>query len=157
RSVGAAIGTALVGAVLFSVLALAVPEAASVFTRIVQQGPAALSTLPHDRQTIIQAAIVHSFSMAFFTIALFAAAALALARSHPQRGFRGPHSILTPALSATRRHTGVSCAIRSASRSGGPPTISIPSFATIARSSGVLIAASISRLRRSMIPCGVPA
>ena len=39
RSIGAAVGTALVGTVLFATLALSDPETAGLFATLVQQGP----------------------------------------------------------------------------------------------------------------------
>ena len=85
RSVGAAVGTALVGAVLFATLALADAEVAGMFGRIVQADTSVLSSLPPTRQFMVQTAIVHAFGMAFFMIAVFAAGGLALAWSHPER------------------------------------------------------------------------
>ena len=46
RSIGAAVGTALVGAVLFATLAATDPAAASLFGAIVETGPRALAGLP---------------------------------------------------------------------------------------------------------------
>ena len=46
RSIGAAVGTALVGTVLFATLSLSDPETARLFATLVQQGPDALAALP---------------------------------------------------------------------------------------------------------------
>lgn len=85
RSVGASIGTALVGATLFAALAIVDPEAARVFTQVVQRGPSALADIPADQLAGVQAAIMRSFSIAFTLIAVYAACALGLAWSHPTR------------------------------------------------------------------------
>ncbi len=85
RSVGAAFGTALVGAVLFAVLAVVDPEAARLFARSLEDGPGVLASLPAARQAIVQAEIALAFQTAFMTIAVFAAGALALAWSLPVR------------------------------------------------------------------------
>jgi len=85
RSVGAAVGTALVGAALFATMALIDADAARIFTKIVQEGPAVLSTLPLARQEVIQAVIVRSFGVSFLVIAVFVASGLVLAWSHPMR------------------------------------------------------------------------
>jgi EmrB/QacA subfamily drug resistance transporter len=85
RSIGAAVGTALVGTVLFASLALASPDATQVFRALVDQGPATLSTLPPDRVPIIQSEIARAFRAGFLTIAAFAAFGVALAWSIPSR------------------------------------------------------------------------
>jgi hypothetical protein len=85
RSVGAAIGTALVGTVLFAALALSDPGAVDAFNNLVQRGSEAISTVPVEQQRIFHAAIVHAFGVAFFAIAMFAAIGLGLAWSHPER------------------------------------------------------------------------
>jgi hypothetical protein len=85
RSLGAALGTAIVGAVLFSSLALADPDAAHQFGRIVQSGPEILSSLPEARQVAIAAEIANAFRAAFFTMATIATIAMGLAWSLPIR------------------------------------------------------------------------
>jgi hypothetical protein len=57
RSIGAAVGTAVVGAVLFATLAALDPDTAGLFARIVQQGPGALSGLAANRVVEVQAEI----------------------------------------------------------------------------------------------------
>jgi EmrB/QacA subfamily drug resistance transporter len=71
RSVGASFGTALVGAVLFAVLATRDPATAAMFARLVQQGPAALAVLPVAQQMAERAEIADAFRAAFLTIGLF--------------------------------------------------------------------------------------
>jgi predicted MFS family arabinose efflux permease len=85
RSVGAALGTALVGAVLFAILAIVDPDAARLFASSLEHGPAVLASLPAARQAMVQAEITLAFQAAFATIAVFAAGALALAWSLPVR------------------------------------------------------------------------
>jgi EmrB/QacA subfamily drug resistance transporter len=85
RSVGAAFGTAAVAAVLFAVLAAADPDAARLFSTIVEHGPAALSTLPPARQSVVQAEIAAAFRAAFLTVAAFAALGVIIALSIPER------------------------------------------------------------------------
>jgi predicted MFS family arabinose efflux permease len=69
RSVGASIGTALVGAVLFAVLAARDPQIAGLFASLVQQGPHALDALPPARQLVVRGEIADAFRGAFLTIA----------------------------------------------------------------------------------------
>jgi predicted MFS family arabinose efflux permease len=71
RSVGASFGTALVGAVLFAVLATRDPETAAMFARLVQQGPAALAALPMGQQIVVRGEIADAFRAAFLTIGCF--------------------------------------------------------------------------------------
>jgi MFS family permease len=85
RSIGAAVGTAVVGAVLFAALAATDPEAATLFGRIIQQGQSALAGIPADRVAVIQAEIAGAFRAAFFAIAAFAAMAAVMAWSLPVR------------------------------------------------------------------------
>ena len=85
RSVGAAFATAVVGAVLFAILAAKDPQTAAIFTELVQRGPQMLATLDPYRREAVQAEIAEAFRGAFLTIAGFAAAALLLAWSIPVR------------------------------------------------------------------------
>jgi MFS family permease len=71
RSVGASFGTALVGAVLFAVLATRDTETAAMFARLVQQGPAALAALPAAKQMVVRGEIADAFRAAFLTIGCF--------------------------------------------------------------------------------------
>ena len=65
RSVGAAFGTAVVAAVLFSYLALVDRQTASLFGAIIDQGPEAIASLAPARQAIIQSEIADAFRAAF--------------------------------------------------------------------------------------------
>jgi predicted MFS family arabinose efflux permease len=71
RSVGASVGTALVGAVLFAVLAARDPQTASMFAHLVEQGPGALRLLTVAQQVTVRAEIADAFRAAFLTIACF--------------------------------------------------------------------------------------
>lgn len=85
RSLGAAVGTATVGAVLFTVLRATDTEAAGMLGTILQEGPEVLFDLPTARRLVVQGEIASAFNAAFLTIAGFAAAALVLAWSIPLR------------------------------------------------------------------------
>ena len=85
RSVGAAFGTALVGAVLFATLAARDPATASFFTTLVAQGPRVLAALPEMRQVLVRSEIADAFRAAFLTIAAFTTSGLLLAWWLPVR------------------------------------------------------------------------
>jgi EmrB/QacA subfamily drug resistance transporter len=85
RSIGSAIGTALVSAVLFATLAAMDGEVAALFGRIVQEGRAALAGLSPGRAAEAQAEIREAFRAAFLTVAALSAVASALAWSIPLR------------------------------------------------------------------------
>jgi EmrB/QacA subfamily drug resistance transporter len=85
RSVGAAIGTATVAAVLFSTLAIADRQTAGMFGEIIDRGPDAIATLSAARQAAIQAEIADAFRAAFITIASFTGIGIWLAWSIPLR------------------------------------------------------------------------
>jgi hypothetical protein len=85
RSVGAAFGTAIVAAVLFSILAASDRETASLFGTIIDRGPEAIASLPAARQAIVQSEIVSAFRAAFVTIAGFTTVGVWLSWSLPLR------------------------------------------------------------------------
>jgi EmrB/QacA subfamily drug resistance transporter len=85
RSVGAAVGTATVAAVLFSYLALVDRQAASLFGAIIDHGPEAIATLAPARQAIIESEIADAFRAAFVTIAAFTGTGIWLAGTLPLR------------------------------------------------------------------------
>ena len=85
RSVGASIGTALVGAVLFLSLAIIDPEAASLLGKMVERGPEVLASFDAAHRAVIEQEIAHAFRAAFLTVALFTTSALVLAWSNPAR------------------------------------------------------------------------
>jgi EmrB/QacA subfamily drug resistance transporter len=85
RSIGAAVGTALVGTVLFATLSLSDPETARLFATLVQEGPEAIAALPAPRRAMVLAEIATAFRAAFLTMAAFSAVGLWLAWSIPAR------------------------------------------------------------------------
>ena len=85
RSIGAALGTALVGAVLFAVLTLRDPGTATLFSQIVQRGPGVLDALTTAQRAAAGDEIGIAFRAAFLCIAAFAAIGLGLAWSLPVR------------------------------------------------------------------------
>lgn len=85
RSVGASVGTALVGAVLFAVLAMRDAQTAAMFARLVQQGPHALNVLPEPQRMVVRAEIADAFRAAFLTIGSFTTAGMLFAWWLPVR------------------------------------------------------------------------
>lgn len=82
RSLGAALGTAAVGMVLFLVLAVQDRSVASDMARLVASG---LAAVPADRQAALQGTVATAFAAVFATIALVMAAGSAVAASIPAR------------------------------------------------------------------------
>jgi EmrB/QacA subfamily drug resistance transporter len=89
RSIGAAFGTAIVGAVLFAALAANDLDTAHLFARIVEEGPAALAGMSAARIAVVQSEIASAFRAAFITIACFAGIGAVLAWSIPVRRITG--------------------------------------------------------------------
>jgi MFS family permease len=85
RSIGAALGTALVGAVLFAVLSAQDPQVAALFAEVVERGPAVLDTVSPDMRALLATDIVGGFRGAFLAIACFSVSAMLLAWSLPMR------------------------------------------------------------------------
>jgi hypothetical protein len=85
RSLGAALGVAVVGAVLFLVLAASDSQTAGLFADMVEQGPQAMAGLPAAQQATVQAQVAAAFSAAFFTIACFSCILSAAAWTLPMR------------------------------------------------------------------------
>ncbi|MDO9709089.1 MFS transporter [Paracraurococcus lichenis] len=85
RSVGAAFGTALVGAVLFATLTLQGGGAAALFVDLIRLGPDALAGVPAAQQAQLQAGIAQAFSLAFLVVAAFTGCGALLAWSMPLR------------------------------------------------------------------------
>jgi MFS family permease len=85
RSVGAAFGTATVGAVLFAVLSAADPDSARLFAAMVERGPSVLAALPPPRRAVVQGEIAEAFRAAFLTVATFAGLGTIVALSIPLR------------------------------------------------------------------------
>ena len=85
RSIGSALGTALIGAVLFATLAAADRQTAALFAEIVERGPVVLAGLTADHIAAAQGEISQAFRAAFAGIACFAMGGVALAWSIPMR------------------------------------------------------------------------
>jgi len=85
RSIGAAFGTAIVGAVLFSTLALRNPQAARLFAAMTEHAGPLASALPGAGGAAIQADIAAAFRVAFLTVAGFTTAGFCLALAIPLR------------------------------------------------------------------------
>jgi MFS family permease len=75
RSLGAAIGTALLGAVLFGALVAQGEAAAELFVALVNQGPVALADLGDAARAAFQARMANAFRAAFLVAALLIAVA----------------------------------------------------------------------------------
>jgi EmrB/QacA subfamily drug resistance transporter len=85
RSIGAAFGTAMVSAVLFSVLSMKNPEAARLFAAIAEHG-GHLTTAPLPAaEAAVQADIAEAFRAAFLAVAAFTTAGFLLALAIPLR------------------------------------------------------------------------
>lgn len=85
RSVGAAFGTAIVAAVLFSMLTASDPETARLFAAMVNQGAASMAELSAAKRAVIQAEVTTAFRAAFLTVAAFASVGLLCALTIPMR------------------------------------------------------------------------
>jgi len=85
RAVGAAFGTALVGAVLFTLLAVQDGEVAAQFAELVQRGHVILAALDDARRAEVQREIANAFNGAFLTMAILVLAAIGLAWWIPVR------------------------------------------------------------------------
>lgn len=85
RSIGAALGTATIGTVLFASLAWRDAEAAQLFSAILQSGPAALEQLHPDRRLEVTAEVARAFRTAFLTLACFTSVGALLAWTNPMR------------------------------------------------------------------------
>jgi hypothetical protein len=75
RSLGAAAGTALLGAVLFGALVIAPGDAATLFVALVDQGPMALAGLAPLARDNFQVEMQDAFRALFATAALLSAVA----------------------------------------------------------------------------------
>jgi hypothetical protein len=85
RSVGAAVGTASVAAILFSILTATDRSTATLFGSIIERGPDAIASLASAQQAIVHAEIGEAFRAAFLTIAAFTGVGAVLAWSLPLR------------------------------------------------------------------------
>ncbi len=85
RSMGSAIGTALVGAVLFGYLDVIDPDTAKLFAGLVEIGPAALVGLSAERTAAVQTEVSNAFTAAFVMIAVFPVLGTVMAMIMPTR------------------------------------------------------------------------
>ena len=85
RSVGAAFGTAIVGAVLFAVLSATDRSTAAMFADMVERGPSAMAALDTVHRAAMSAQIRDAFRSAFLAIGGFAALGLLMAWTIPVR------------------------------------------------------------------------
>jgi EmrB/QacA subfamily drug resistance transporter len=85
RSLGSAFGVALVGAVLFGVLAATDGDTAVLFTGMVREGPAAMAHLTPGRHAEVQAEIGNAFRAVFLTVSVFSCCISALSWTLPVR------------------------------------------------------------------------
>lgn len=85
RTMGSALGAAIVGAVLFAMLASTDPGTAAHFTAILERGPAAFETLAEGDRLALREAIADVFRVAFLAIAGFTTLGTILAGTNPRR------------------------------------------------------------------------
>ncbi len=85
RSIGAALGTAIVGAVLFAALAGHDPKVAGLFADVVERGPGVLDGVSADIRSLLATEVAGAFRAAFLVIAGFSVVAMLLAWSLPMR------------------------------------------------------------------------
>jgi predicted MFS family arabinose efflux permease len=85
RSMGAALGTALVAAVLFATLSRTDPEAGRLFGQVLQDGAGVLDSLPASRSLDVQQQFAQSFRAAFLAIAGIAGVATLFVWTLPLR------------------------------------------------------------------------
>ena len=85
RSIGAAFGTALVATLLFAVLAIRNPAAATVFASMIEHAKVAGAPLSVGQLADIQADIADAFRAAFLLMALFTTGGFFLALTNPLR------------------------------------------------------------------------
>lgn len=83
RSLGAAVGTALLGAVLFGALVAMGGQAAPRFVALVNEGASALAGLPAEARTALTGEMSLAFRLAFATAGLLTGAAAVLATRVP--------------------------------------------------------------------------
>jgi MFS family permease len=85
RSMGAALCTALVAAVLFATLSQSDPDAGRLFAEVLQNGPQVLDALPDGRGDAIQMRFAEAFRAGFLVIAAIAALAALIVWTLPLR------------------------------------------------------------------------
>ena len=85
RSLGSAFGAAVAGAVLFGVLALRDPHAATLFLAMVRHGPGVLDGLAPAARLAARATIADAFRGVYLTVAVFSLIIVAMAWTMPAR------------------------------------------------------------------------
>jgi EmrB/QacA subfamily drug resistance transporter len=85
RSLGSALGVALVGAVLFGALAATDNDTAVMFSAMVREGPAAMAHLTPARHAEVRTEIGNAFRAVFLTVSMFSCCISALAWTLPIR------------------------------------------------------------------------
>lgn len=85
RSIGAAVGTALVSAILFATLTLTHPDATEVFGNLLRRGADAGVAVSPERLALVRPALASAFELAFLAITAFTAMGACLAWSIPKR------------------------------------------------------------------------
>ncbi|MBV9749683.1 MAG: MFS transporter [Acetobacteraceae bacterium] len=85
RSIGAALGTAVIGAVLFAVLSARDTKMAALFADVVERGPQVLDQVAPAVRTALAQEITGAFRGAFLAIACFSLIAMGLAWTLPMR------------------------------------------------------------------------
>ena len=89
RTIGAALGTAVIGAILFGTLAAHDRETARLFALMVQTGPQAMHALPPERIVVVEGEIASAFRTAFAAIACFPLLGAIMAWRIPVRRIEG--------------------------------------------------------------------
>lgn len=85
RSLGSALGVALIGAVLFTVLGMSGSDAAPLFFKMVQVGPGVMDTLTEAHRIAVQNEVASAFRAVFLTMASFSVGIVLLAWTLPIR------------------------------------------------------------------------
>ena len=85
RSLGSALGVALVGAVLFTLLAISGTDTADLFFQMVQVGPGVMDTLSAAHRAVVQDEVASAFRAVFITIGSFSVCIALLAWTLPIR------------------------------------------------------------------------
>ncbi len=85
RSVGATLGTAGVGALIFVVLSLGAPQAEQAFGRLVEHGPSVLEAFTPAIRQAIASDVTRAFQAAILLVAAFTAGGTVLAATVPIR------------------------------------------------------------------------
>jgi MFS family permease len=105
RSIGSALGTAVVGAVLFGALAASDPGTAELFGRLVELGPTALEGLSPARRLVVQDEIAGAFRAAFAAMACFPLLGAFMAWTMPVRRIESGTTLETADKLSTARES----------------------------------------------------